>query len=253
MLALAGLAFSLTGNMVSAAGPAELPSSASAAPAPSRRHAAPTTTLAAVLSSVLLFLMCLSFCMQNIYPTARSARPGVPRLQKEEPITQTTGSVYLTRSYVKALSRSQKVVKARFFEAENFVTSRIHCFFFGTAGAGGLPAKYPCDGWKNCFARRTGHLAPLFSLCGGGAPAGGRHERFVFEKGRTRGGGTVPPGPKIRGKTALLPRNGRAYGLNRNVFQTEHVHVAEDSVRQTKKGEPLAEFPLDKAFFRPAA
>ena len=44
-------------------------------------------------------------------------------------------------------------------------------------------------------------------------------ERFTFEKGETRGGGTAPPGPKRAGKTAFFPRNDRPYGLKRERFK----------------------------------
>ena len=46
--------------------------------------------------------------------------------------------------------------------------------------------------------------------------------RFRLEKGKTRGGGTVPPGLLFLGKAALFPRNDRPYLLKGNAFQTEN-------------------------------
>ena len=47
-------------------------------------------------------------------------------------------------------------------------------------------------------------------------------ERFAFEKGKTRGGDTAPPGLKQVEKLRFFPLNARSYGLKREVFQTEN-------------------------------
>ena len=64
-----GLGFSLTGNMTLAEGaPLSVGSrvAATAVPAPvPERHAAPARARAASSSSVVPFLMCLSFCIQT--------------------------------------------------------------------------------------------------------------------------------------------------------------------------------------------
>ena len=48
-------------------------------------------------------------------------------------------------------------------------------------------------------------------------------KRFAFEKGRTRGGGTAPPGLSFRGKKhAFSAKQQAVWGLKRKAFETEN-------------------------------
>ena len=47
-------------------------------------------------------------------------------------------------------------------------------------------------------------------------------ERFTFEKGKTRGGGTAHPGQNLAEKQRFFSRIGRPYGLKCRAFQTEN-------------------------------